>query len=155
METEIKKLFAAYQSVMAANTTSDYPKSSFSTKEAESLSHGFGKDVVDLLERSMNCGEYIATADELPEVLTVYAVRSADYSVGYWGNKNPYGVKQLYTLLQRGWTTEAKIEKAIKEWAIWATPAQLTAAIFGDCGECALPHRESMTKAYRVHKVRK
>lgn len=148
---EIKKLFAAYKSVMAANTKSNYPKNSFSCREAKSLSHGFGEDVVDLLERSMSCGAYIPTADELPDVLATYAVRSVDYSVGYWGNKNPYGVKQLYTLLQRGWTTESMIEKAIKEWSIWATPAQLSAAIFGDCGEDALPHRESMRRCHKVH----
>lgn len=153
--TALENLYAAFKSVMSSCDKLTYPKNQLSYKEERTLSRGFGKDIVDLVERMMLCGGYPCSPQELAESLTIYAVRSVDYSVGYWGNKNPYGVKQLYTLLQRGWTTESMIEKAIEGWSIWATPAQLSAAIFGDCGEEALPYRESMKKSYKVHKVHK
>ena len=151
--TALENLYAAFKSVTLACDRLTYPKNQFSSKEEKTLSKGFGRDMVDLMERMMLCGGYPNSPQELAENLMVYAVRSVDYSVGYWGNPNPYGVHQLFILLSNGWTTESAIEKAIKEWSIWATPSQLTITIFGDCGEDALPHRESMKMSHRVHKV--
>lgn len=71
----------------------------------------------------------------------------------YRGNKFPYGLKQIYTLIELGWTNELLVHKSIDLWAINSTPERLRNAIYDDD---VLPYKESIKKSYivrRMHKI--